>query len=235
MKSTTFLLVLLLMATGLPAAHAEAPPGAPVTRTAEITMELFTEGFVEPQSARVTIAFDLAQDGAGQGDARGRLHQILSALTPNLPNVAWRFTRFERLVDPAGLERWHMLAEARLPEKELGGLADKVKNASKPGLQARVAAVDFSPTVAEQEVAFAGLRGNLYGDIQGELNRLKTAFPDRAYGVKSITFHRLEGPAVAPPPQRALTPEQAEQPVEAGPAISRHLGLSATVVLAVGA
>lgn len=201
----------------------------------EVTLDLLREGHVETQNAKVLVGIDVAGAGGELTETRARLRQILSGLATG---PTWRFTRFDRVVDPAGLERWRVTAEARLPEKDLGGLNEKVKAASKPGLQVRVAQIDFTPTLSEREAGFAGLRADIYGAVKDEIARLKQVFPDRDYRVKSIQFRKDEGPvpmramaAMAPSP-RAIAPEQADAgTVEPGPTVVRRIELAATVVL----
>jgi hypothetical protein len=233
---SAFPLAALLAALAL-AGPLARPAGAQVLQPRpddEVTLDLVREGHVETATAKVTIGFELAGSGNELTETRAKLRQILSGLAQA---PAWRFTRFDRIVDPAGLERWRVSAEARLSEKELGGLPDKVKAASKPGLQLRVAQVDFTPTLAEREAGFADLRGEIYAAVKAEVARLKQVFPERDYRVKQIQFSKGEAPvtmramAMAPAP-KTLSPEQADSVgAEPGPTVARRIELAATVVL----
>lgn len=203
-----------------------------------VTLELASEGYVETQTAAVTVAFDTAQDAIGLNDARERLRKILKDM---VPNGEWRFTRLDRSFDPAGLERWRVQAEARLTEKDLAGLADKAKQQSKPGLQVRVAAIDFTPTLAEREAVLAKLRGEIYKDALAEVARLKAAVPGREYRVVELSFQpvehvdpRMAKLAMAPPPARpGISPEQAvgEDAIQTAPAVARRIELRGTLVI----
>jgi len=202
----------------------------------DITLQLVAEGFVETATANVAVQFDTAQDAVALADARARLKQILHMM---VPQSDWRFTRMDRTLDPAGLERWRVTAEARLAEKDLAGLADKAKQASKPGLQAKIASIDFTPTQAEREAVAAQLRGQLYKLAQDEANRLQQAFPGRPYRVKSINFQTLDS-APAPMPRLVamagrggISPEMAvgADVAETAPAVARRLEVQGQVVL----
>lgn len=237
LKSTSTFLLALMLSLGISQARAQdqVPAGIHPLVDDEITLELSSEAFVETATAKVTIEFDAALDASGIGDQRARLRQILTGFDGQ---AQWRFTRFDRSVDAAGLERWRVGAFARLPEKSLNGLADKAKMASKPGLQVRVAGIDFSPTLAEREAGFSTLRGDIYAQIQAELERLKTTFPGRPYRLKQINFRPSDAPQPRPMSmmtERKLEPEEASssssQPVETAPTVARRIELDATVVL----
>src|SRR5258706_11877012 len=97
-----FFLAALLVALLPPLAGAQAqvPPPRPDD---EITLSLRAEGFVETGTALVTVGFDTALEGAGLAAMRDRLKEVLTGFAKD---AEWRFTRFDRVVDPAGLERW---------------------------------------------------------------------------------------------------------------------------------
>jgi hypothetical protein len=201
----------------------------------EITLELSAESYVETATAKVVVEFDAALDSSNIGDQRAKLRQILT----NLDSQAqWRFTRFDRSVDAAGLERWRVSAFARLAEKSLSGLSDRARQASKPGLQVKIAGIDFSPTLAEREAAYATLRSELYAQIQTEIEHLKTSFPGRPFRVKQVNFRPSDMPlprpgAMAIMSERKLMPEEASQPepAETAQTVARRIELDATVVL----
>jgi len=229
------LLVFLLLAVPAPA-PAQVPPPRPDD---EISLTLRAEGFVETGTARVSVAFDTALEGAGLAAMRDRLKEVLESLASG---AEWRFTRFDRVVDPAGLERWRVEAEARLPETALAGLADKAQQASKPGIQARLAAIDFTPTLEERQAGYAKLRAQLYGEAEAELARLKSAIPDRPYRIKRVNFQE-DGQPPRPIPlaaQMRAEPQaaqmaQAPQAFAAEPSVARHIALTALVTLAAAA
>ena len=226
------LLVAFLLASLAPA-RAQIPPPRPDD---EVTLTLHAEGFVETGTALVRVAFDTALEGAGVAQMRERLKEVLARLADQ---ADWRFTRFDRVVDPAGLERWRVEAEARLPESLLAGLADKAKAGSRPGIQARIAGIDFTPTLAEREAGYAKLRASLYGEAEAELARLKAAVSDRAYRIKRVAFSAEgEPPRPLPLPGGAMRAEQmaqAPQQSSAEPSVARHIALTALVTLAASA
>jgi hypothetical protein len=224
-----------LLAALLAIAPATAQPIVPPRQDDEVTLTLRAEAYVETVTASVTVAFDTALEGAGMATMRDTLNKILAGLAAD---SSWRFTRFDRVVDPAGLERWRVAAEARLPESALAGLADKAKAASRPGIQVHLDSVDFSPTLAERETGYASLRAELYRQAEGELARLKSAVADRPYRIKRVSFQE-DGSVPQPPRPLASMQMRAEMaPADAGsgfaaaePAAARHIGLTALVTL----
>lgn len=202
----------------------------------DIALQLTAEGFVETATANVTVQFDTAQDAVALADARARLKQILQTL---VPHSDWRFTRMDRSLDPAGLERWRVTAEARLAEKDLAGLADKAKQASKPGVQVKIAAIDFTPTQAEREAVAAQLRSKLYTLAQEEAKRLQQAFPGRPYRVKAMSFQTLDSAPVPTPRPMAMaarsgiSPEMAvgADATDTAPTVARRMEVQGQVIL----
>ncbi|MBV8167629.1 MAG: hypothetical protein JO021_12605, partial [Alphaproteobacteria bacterium] len=118
----------------------------------------------------------------------------------------------------------------------LAGLADKAKAASKPGIQARIAGIDFTPTLAEREAGYAKLRADIYAQAEAELARLKGAISDRPYRIKRVNFSVPgEPPRPVPLPGGAMRAQQlaqAPQPSATEPSVARHIALNALVTLA---
>ena len=111
------------------------------------------------------------------------------------PDAEWRIVSFDRSTDQAGLERWRAVAEARLAENALGGLAEKARQASRPGLQIRIASIEFTPTLGETEAVRARLRAEIYGKAASELKALEQSFPGRKFRMGNIDF--VDQPPIA--------------------------------------
>jgi len=190
------LAIAVALTLSVPVAHAQtAPIIAYPPQNDTVSMSLALEDWVQTQTARTELAIDAAMPGSDAGKVRG---DMLSAVKSLAQNAEWRFTRFDRDQDSSGLEHWHAVLEARLPETQLGGLSDRAKQASRPGLQVRVQNVDFSPTLAEIEATKAKLRGDLYKRVNDALSQLNQAEPDRKYRIQNINFGYQP---IAPVPQ----------------------------------
>lgn len=199
----------------------------------EVMLRLEVEDWVETKTAKLTVAIDMALQGGEVGDARDQVNGTLAGL---VEGVEWRTTRFNRQLDPAGLERWQVMAEARVPEAKLGGVHDKAKQASKPGLSIRVAGIDFTPTLAETKAVESTLRAEIYEQAKAELDRLNKSFPERAYRLRMIDFQAGDQPM--PRPQMMMKSEMASAAAPAmdagggeGFSVSRRMVVTATVVL----
>jgi len=198
-----------------------------------VQLSLSAEGWVEAAAARVRIAVDSALAGGEVGGLRARLKDTLGKL---VPNADWHFTALDRSRDQAGLERWHLEAEARAPETALDGLYDRAKSASSPGEQITVSDIDFTPSVAEREAVMADLRAKIYAAAKDELAKLASVYPDRNYRLRMLDFGP-QGPMptmkmarTAAPGMMASAAEQASSPSPIG--VAQHVELSANVVLA---
>lgn len=225
------LAAVFLLTAAVPAALAQ-PMGRTGPADDEIVLRLEAEGWVETQTAKLIVAIDMALQGGEVADARAQVTETLGGL---VAEVDWRTTRFSRQMDSAGLERWQVIAEARVPEAKLAGVHDKAKTASKPGLSVRIADIDFTPTLAEHTAVEAQLRAELYRQTKEELARLAGIFPDRPYRVRMIDF---QSDCMPPRPAmmvRGMTAQSApamkDQAGGEGLSVSRRIVQTATVIL----
>lgn len=210
--------------------------GAPPVRAHElpppqdrIVLMLEAEGWVSAARPRVTAGVDAALRSAEAGDLRARVREVLGQLAP----AEWRITDVSRAVDEAGLERWHVTAEARLEEAALGGLQERAEQASTPGLQIRIETIDFSPSEAERAARRAELRADLYRQVKAEIALLAEIYPDRRFRVGAIDFVTPQPPMPVPMAEmRAMAaPEMKAADMAPGFDVSQHLRLSAQVTL----
>lgn len=198
----------------------------------EILLQLSTEEWVETKTARVVAAADVAIAGESRASVRERMLEALKKLSPD---ADWRLSQFLRSQDSAGLERWRVTAEARLPEKSLGGLDERAKSLSQPGLQLRIAATQFLPTLEEREATLAKLRATLYAQAKAEAARAAQTWPERAYRVARVDFQQAgPGPMMRMATQEAMPMSAGSASFAAGDdlAVAQKLVLQATVTLA---
>ena len=195
MRSWSLVAALVIAPTVIaPAALAQTGPViAYPPQNDTVTLPLTLEDWVETNTARTELAVDASLPGSDAGKVRA---EILGAVKSLSRGTDWRFTAFDRSQDASGLEHWHAVIETRLPEADLGGLSDRAKQASKPGLQIKVQTVDFTPTLAEIEAEKAKLRGEMYKKVNEALAQLNQAEPDRKYRIMHIDF--ATPPTVSP-------------------------------------
>ena len=169
------------------AAHADGAPTPPWSQPVmdDVTLNLSAEDWVETQTARVIVSIDAAVPGSDAAKVRA---DMLKAVSHLATGASWKFSSFERAQDQSGLERSHAELETRLKESDLGGLADRAKGESKPGLQLKVQDIDFTPTLAETEAVRAKLRDQIYSQVNDEMKRLAAAEPDRKFRMSGIDF-----------------------------------------------
>jgi len=224
-----FLAAPILLGTPL-AAFADEPRLPPD----QVALSLSAEGWVEAAKARVRIAVDTAKTGAEAGNLRADLKATLAKL---LPDAEWHVTDFERSRDQAGLERWHLEAETRVAETALDGLYDRAKAQSRPGEQIGVAAIDFTPELAEREAVMAELRAKIYAEAKEELGRLAAVYPDRSFRLREVNFGGQGPVPMVPAPMMKMAragaaQEEAAASGSAGFGVAEHVELTASVVLA---
>ncbi|MEC4594954.1 MULTISPECIES: hypothetical protein [Nitrospirillum] len=173
-----------LVALPLAAAPATAQIMAAQPVQDQVTLTLTAEDWVKTDTARVSLTVD-----AGGGNAGSARADVLKAAQAVSDKGEWRVVSFDRQQDAAGLDHWRAALEARLPEAQLGGLADRARQASRAGLQIRVEGVDFTPTLAEQEAVRTRLRETLYRRVTEEMKGLNAAFPGRDFRVGRVDFN----------------------------------------------
>ncbi|MEA1677327.1 hypothetical protein [Nitrospirillum sp. BR 11163] len=173
-----------LTALPLAAAPATAQVMAAQPVQDQVTLTLTAEDWVKTDTARVSLTVD-----AGGGNAGSARADVLKAAQAVSDKGEWRVVSFDRQQDAAGLDHWRAALEARLPEAQLGGLADRARQASRAGLQIRVDGVDFTPTLAEQEAVRTRLRETLYRRVTEEIKGLNAAFPGRDFRVGRVDFN----------------------------------------------
>lgn len=206
-----------------------------------VTLNLSVEDWIQTQTAVVNMLIDAAIDNKAVAGAR---EDVTSMLNGVVPGAEWKILRFDRSRDSAGLERWQVLAEARLMDKQLTGLHDKAQKASSPGKQIRVAGIRFTPTLAEREAVEAKLRAQIYKRVAEEITALKATFPDRAYRAGTVSFNGMAQPASVPMTTMAFRGGKQGAPMEtAAPsppdqsgggdsmAVAERMHLSASVIL----
>ncbi len=213
-----------------PLAIAQTPPPSYLypPQSDTVTLPLTLEDWVQTDTARTELAVDASLPGSDAGKVRA---DILGAVKSLAQGADWRFTAFDRNQDASGLEHWHAVIEARMAEAQLGGLSDRAKQASKPGLQIKVQTVDFSPTLAEVETAKAKLRAEMYKKVNEALAQLNQAEPDRKYRIMRIDFNGPIATPGAPKMMRAMAAPMPEQD-EGGISLSEKAQLRANVTFA---
>ena len=223
----TCLLALVLAATAPESRAAEILPQD------EVVLELTVEDWVETETARVVAVIDAAVADAEVANARDTLDSVLKDLAEN---GDWRTLNFQRNRDEAGLERWRLVAETRLPETSLGGLHERAQGASKPGRQVRIQTIDFSPRLQDREATRAALRDRIYQLAAEELKRLNAVYPARDFRIGRIDFGSDGMLPPAPMPVMAegrqhMVRQDMAKAEGGGMAVSERMVLAARVAL----
>ncbi|MDG3440587.1 hypothetical protein [Nitrospirillum amazonense] len=200
------------LALPLAAAPATAQVMAAQPVQDQVTLTLTAEDWVKTDTARVSLTVD-----AGGGNAGSARADVLKAAQAVSDKGEWRVVSFDRQQDAAGLDHWRAALEARLPEAQLGGLADRARQASRAGLQIRVEGVDFTPTLAEQEAVRTRLRETLYRRVTEEMKGLNAAFPGRDFRVGRVDFNApVVSGGLRRAPMMAMDKIAAEPPEDGG-------------------
>jgi len=149
-----------------------------------VSFSLTAEDWVSTKTARVVLAVESAVTEETSGTMRAAMAKAVDGAV----KADWRVTAFNRAQDQTGMERWSAEYEARVPETNLSGLADKAKKNSKAGLQVTVRQIDFSPTLEEVQTAYGALRERIYKTAVEHLAALNAGIPGRGWRIARIDF-----------------------------------------------
>lgn len=194
----------------------------------KITLQLSAEKWATTATARVVVNLDAALDRFGLSSIN---EQMLKKLEAFSSQTEWHITSMTRSQDKSGLEQVHVEAEARVPSNSLAILRDKAKALSKPGETYTIASIDFTPTLAEMEVASADARNQIYNTAKQEVARLNQLYPDQHYFLYAIDFSSVPTPIVPLPLNRMLIATAAIDSA-AKVSINSKVALTANAVIA---
>ncbi len=166
----------------------------------KISLQLSAEKWATTATARVVVNLDAALDKFALANINDEMLKKLQAFASN----EWHITSITRNADKSGLEQVHIEAEARIPANSLGALRDKAKALSKPGETYTIANIDFTPTLAEMELATADARNQIYNNAKQEVAKLNELYPEQHFFLYSIDFSPVPTPIVPLPLNRTL-------------------------------
>ena len=222
-------LFLMLMLTSTVAPAIVLPPFSPLTTLNQVSFQVSSEQWVITKNAKVTIAVNATLNEAKLANTYTNINQKLQKI---VDNVAWHITTFERSQDKSGLEQLFVTAETRLTDAQLASLRARLQSISTPGETYSIASIDYTPTLAEKEIAQSTLRSDIYQKIKTELAQLNATYPHQKFTVHTITFNEANE-IPAPRAMMFARDASAKQSTNNSPlAVSNKLQLNARVVLA---
>lgn len=232
-----FVLATAVFLMSVPVAEIAMAEGSEAERD-QIVINIKKEDWVTTNTANVGVNFDIVQQ---KETALELKLQVIESLDKLSKETAWHITSSRENKDRTGLNRWHVTAEARVPEKSVAGLQDRAEKVSRPGFNLRIGHVDFSPSLAEIEKIRSELRAEIYKEASEEAKRLTAAIQGRKYRVFVVDFGS-NGRYPRPVPMRAMAAQSKEMVLssDAGSgqgngaaelAVSRKQVMSAAIIL----
>jgi hypothetical protein len=155
-----------------------------------VTMQLQTEAWAKTTTPNVSVNIDATLDKVNVSQIR---EEIMGKLA-KIDKDDWQISSFNQTQNESGLEEIHAIAELRMNESTLANLQTLVKDITRPGLNFKVANIDFSPAVDDLEKARAQLREKIYAMVTAEIDKLEKAYAGQKYTIHIINFN----PEVAP-------------------------------------
>jgi len=161
----------------------------------QVQLTLSAETWAKTSTARVIVTVDAVLSQSGIANMHKTIEQKLTRISNAAP---WHITTFDRQKDKSDLERLTVTAEARLPEAALIDARKHVDELSKEGEKYRLTSIEFTPSLADMEVARQSVRDQILAQAKLELSKLNSLYPDQHYFLNLVTFNP-ENPA--PPMQ----------------------------------
>lgn len=176
MKKIAGTLALSLLST-LSFAHERANP--PLDK---VVFQISAKQWVTTQTVLLKINVNATLSNADLVKARADIMDKLTKIAAG----EWHLTQFDRSQDSSGLEKLFVEAQARVPQASLTDIYQNAKNVSKPGTTYTINGVEFKPSLQEIQKVRAELRGQLYEQVNAELNILNKIYTGQQYTVNRI-------------------------------------------------
>lgn len=124
----------------------------------KVYCDLKVEKDIQSDTVRVYVLCTLSVSGSDSG----RIRPVLDEALANVLDGKWQFASIERAEDKSGLERVVVIATIRVKEHHAGGLVDRLKQASRAGLQLTLQRLLTRPPRADVDKARLELRRRIY-------------------------------------------------------------------------
>ena len=194
----------------------------------KVTLQLTANQWITTKSALVNVAVNASVTDQAIEQMQGMVLNKLGQLAKG----EWHIMSFNRSLDKSGLESIQILAQARLPQAELGNLRNNAKRISKPGETYTIDSVQFTPSDEEFRQGNIQLRNDIYQQTKNEIDTLNKNYPEQKYYLNRIDFGSY-GP-ISPMPLNQMYMKS--EALAAAPARPMNVGnkveLQASVILA---
>lgn len=160
----------------------------------KVSLQLQAEQWITTQTALVNVNVSAAVTDQLIVNLQNNIMAKLKSLVAG----DWHIVSFNRQQDQSGLESIQIMAQARLPQANLGNLRDKAKAMSKPGETYTIQDVQFTPSDDELRQANIALRNVIYQQAKAELDNLNKTYTDQKFYLHEINFMDIDNPPMAP-------------------------------------
>lgn len=155
-----------------------------------ISMDFQADAWVATHKPQVMLQVD----GTLERVAADNLYKTISSRLRKIADAQWHIVDLRQKKDPSGLERMTIQAQARLEQKQLAQLREKVNALSEPGMNYSLVSIRYVPSMEDVEKTRGEVRGAIYQQVNAELERLNKQYPASPYHVSRIYFSRPDHP-----------------------------------------
>jgi hypothetical protein len=151
-----------------------------------VTLVIRSEKEVQAETVRVFVSGELL----ASGDDTARTKAVLAEALSKVIDAPWSLTTARRGEDRSGMERVSVSASVRVPEHRTAGLVERLKQASRAGLQLHLDRIATRPPRSEMDKVKESLRQEVYQKAKDEAERLKGVLPaeEGKWRVSAIEF-----------------------------------------------
>lgn len=189
MRKITGLLGLLAL-NGAVCAHNQ-----PFPLLDKVIFQISAKQWVTTETALLRVEINATLNNADLVQARKDIMDKLNVIAKG----TWHLTQFDRSQDNSGLEKLRVEAEIRLPQDQLTNIYGDAKKVSKPGANYQIMNVEFKPDLADIQAVKAKLREQLYQQVNAEITRINTVYPEQHYSLSQVIIS--DGEVSTPMPQ----------------------------------
>jgi hypothetical protein len=155
-----------------------------------VTLRIKAEKQMQVETVRVFVSGNLLSSGEDTAKTKASLAAALSKVI----DAPWALTTARRGEDPSGMERVSVAASVRVKEHLTAGLVERLKQASRAGLQLHLDRIATRPPRSEMDKVIEGLRHEIYERAKSEADILNSVLPaeEGKWRVGEVDFAELD-------------------------------------------
>lgn len=147
-----------------------------------ISYNVSTQKWLSAKDAKVTVVVNATLASAAVSEFSQELVANLSAYAKG-----WHIIAFSQVKNESGLQNVKALAQVRVPNGNVAAISVGMKKLTKQGVSYKIANLEFTPSFAQKQHAYAAMRIQLFNEIHHQLLALNKIYQQKFY-INNIDF-----------------------------------------------